>query len=171
MWLSSVLLVHSFIVHFLGVHAAPLLESDPDTYQWQTQLLRKPDWQRYIRSPKTNIIHPVGILSDLTEGNVTNPTGLVTGDGPTILTRTAPSNLTRTLRAGSNATPVIVVDFSQNVAGYLSIKFAGASNSTPGLPGIRLAFSETVQYGYLTNFSDFSRSDNVSHSNQMRTFK
>lgn len=59
---------------------------------------------------------------------------------------------------------MIVVDFGQNVAGYLSIKFAGASNSTPGLPGIRLAFSETIQYGYLTNFSDFSRSDNVGNS-------
>jgi hypothetical protein len=55
----------------------------------------------------------------------------------------------------------VVVDFGQNIAGYLSIKFGGASNSTPGLPGIRLAFSESIQYGYLTSVSDFSRSDNV----------
>ena len=58
--------------------------------------------------------------------------------------------------------PAIVVDFGQNIAGYFSISFAGASNSTPGLPGIRLAFSESIQYGYLGNVSDFSRSDFVS---------
>jgi len=163
MWLPSFFCIHSFVVYFVGINAAPA--PDADSYQWQSQLLRKPDWQKYIRSPKTNIIHPVGILSDFTRGNVTNPTGLVTGDGPTVFTRTAPSNISRTLRTNpTDATPVIVVDFGQNVAGYLSIKFAGASNSTPGLPGIRLAFSETIQYGYLTNFSDFSRSDNVGNS-------
>jgi hypothetical protein len=53
--------------------------------------------------------------------------------------------------------PAVVVDFGQVVAGFLSITFAGASSNNPG---IRLAFSETIQY--LTDVSDFSRSNNVS---------
>lgn len=54
-------------------------------------------------------------------------------------------------------TPSVVVDFGQNVVGYLQIDFAGASDN---FPGIQLGFSETLEY--LTNTSDFTRSDNVS---------
>jgi hypothetical protein len=48
-----------------------------------------------------------------------------------------------------------VLDFGQNVVGFLSIEFVGASNNAPG---IELAFSESLEY--LTEKSDFTRSDN-----------
>lgn len=56
----------------------------------------------------------------------------------------------------SLVTPTIVVDFGINVVGFPQISFGGASSNSPG---IRLAFSETLQY--LSETSDFSRSDNV----------
>ena len=53
-------------------------------------------------------------------------------------------------------TPTIVVDFGINVVGFPQISFGGASTNHPG---VRLAFSETLEY--LTEISDFTRSDNV----------
>lgn len=163
MFQHGLLLLHLFEILVMTTVAAPAPGSS--AYQVQSQLgSSSPDaWQKYVRAPSTQIIHPASIVPSFTEGNVTNPDGLLTGNGPTILTRTAPP------QSGANggvapadATPVIVVDFGQNVAGYLSINFGGAFNSTPGLPGVRLAFSESIQYGYLTAVSDFSRSDNAS---------
>lgn len=109
------------------------------------------NWHKYIRSPSSEIVQPVRVLSEYTVGNVTNPNGLLTGKGPTVLSRKK-----------GGITPMVVVDFGQNIAGFLSIDFGKSSNSTPGLPGIRLAFSETKQY--LTDVSDFTRSYNVSCS-------
>lgn len=118
--------------------------------QPQAQLNETPtDWQKYVRSPPNQIIRPVRVVANYTQGNVTSPGGLLTGRGSTILTRPASSDIV----------PTIVVDFGQNVVGFLSISFGGSYNATPGQPGIRLAFSETLEY--LTNTSDFSRSDNV----------
>jgi len=54
------------------------------------------------------------------------------------------------------AAPRVVVDFGQNIVGFLQVAFAGASAN---YPGVRFAFSETTEY--LTNISDFTRSDNV----------
>jgi hypothetical protein len=51
--------------------------------------------------------------------------------------------------------PSVVVDFGKDVVGYPRLQLAGASANDPGL---ELAFSETQQY--LTNVSDFTRSDN-----------
>lgn len=51
--------------------------------------------------------------------------------------------------------PSVTIDFGKNVVGYPHIDFAWAS---AGNPGVRLAFSETTEY--LTNRSDFARSDN-----------
>jgi hypothetical protein len=59
------------------------------------------------------------------------------------------------LVAPDPAPPSVVVDFGKVVVGYPRLTFAGAS---PGHPGVRLAFSESTQY--LTDRSDFSRSDN-----------
>lgn len=122
-------------------------------YNMQSQLLSRqnpsdsPSWQKYVRAPSSDVIAPQGIVT--TSGNVTNPNALLQQDGQvTTLTRAR----------GSNTIPSITVDFGQNTAGYLSINFAGASGGTP--PGIRLAFSETLEY--LSDISDFSRSDNVS---------
>ncbi|KAM3083989.1 hypothetical protein ACMFMG_001905 [Clarireedia jacksonii] len=121
-----------------------------DRYDLQNQLNRKdvvghsPAWQKYVRAPKSNIIKPQGIVT--TGGNVKNANALLSqGGGVATLTRAA----------GSSIVPSITVDFGLNVAGYLSIRFAGASKKTPG---IRLAFSETLEY--LSDLSDFSRSDN-----------
>jgi hypothetical protein len=149
-------LLHSLVI-FLFTIIITVSAAPASSYSFQNQLgsAGPDDWQKYVRSPSTQIIYPKSIVANLTLGNVTNPDGLLTGHGKTILTR----------REGTDAAediPTIVVDFGQNIAGYLSIKFGGASNSTPGLPGIRLAFSESIQYGYLTEVSDFSRSDNVS---------
>ena len=59
--------------------------------------------------------------------------------------------------------PSVVVDFGKPVVGFLSISFAGASNNRPG---IRLAFSEMIEY--LTDVSDFTRSYNVSLNSPFR---
>ncbi|WP_042405028.1 alpha-L-rhamnosidase-related protein [Streptacidiphilus carbonis] len=50
--------------------------------------------------------------------------------------------------------PSITLDFGKVVVGYPRISFAGASGNSPG---VRLAFSETLQY--LSDRSDFTRSD------------
>ncbi|KAK2022151.1 Six-hairpin glycosidase [Colletotrichum zoysiae] len=121
-------------------------------------------WYRYVRASESRTIQPVGVVSDLTRGSVTNPPGLVKGDGgPTILYRPTEQD----------EIPSVTVDFGQNTVGILSISFAGSSTSAlPGevknaetdrgvndeRPGIRLAFSETLQF--LSNVSDFSRSYN-----------
>lgn len=150
MFLRSLLLLHTFISLLPHVNAAPVS-------QWQEELgTEAPDnWQTYVRSPPTEIVHPVRLVSDQTLGNVTNPDGFLTGKGSTILTRTDESDVP----------PAIVVDFGQNIVGYVSISFGGAYNTTPGLPGIRLAFSETLEY--LTNVSDFTRSYNVRSQYQL----
>jgi hypothetical protein len=157
--------LHSFVIFlFAIIRAAAAPAPASPAYQFQNQLGSNgaDDWQKYVRSPSTQIIHPKSIVANYTLGNVTNPDGLLTGRGKTILTRPAPGSKNS---SAAESIPTIVVDFGQNIAGYLSIKFAGALNSTHGLPGIRLAFSESIQYGYLTDVSDFSRSDNVSGLN------
>lgn len=103
-------------------------------------------WQQYVRAPSSTVVTPVGIVANETIGNVTNPDALLTSGGAlTILSR----------ENSSSDIPTVVVDFGQDVVGFLQINFAGATSNGPG---IRLAFSETIEY--LTNISDFSRSDN-----------
>lgn len=123
-------------------HAAALGKRGPTKQQ--------ADWQQYIRSPQTSIVKPQSILSANTTGNVTNPDGLLgTNGSPTVLTR----------KEGDDSIPSLIVDFGQNIVGVLAVDFAGSSNSTEGYPGLKLAFSETQQF--LTNVSDFTRSDNL----------
>ncbi|KAL1971359.1 hypothetical protein VTN77DRAFT_311 [Rasamsonia byssochlamydoides] len=100
-------------------------------------------WQQYIVAPKSRRIAPIAILSR--SGNVSNAEALITREGVTRLYRAA----------SSDDVPQVVLDFGQNVVGFLQISFAGASANNPG---IRLAFSETQEY--LTKVSDFTRSDN-----------
>ncbi|KAJ5554257.1 hypothetical protein N7513_004216 [Penicillium frequentans] len=113
-------------------------------------------WHKYVRSPSDYLLKPQSILSANTTGNVTNPDGLLGGNG-------SPTTLTR--NEGDTSVPTLVVDFGQNVVGIVSITFAGSSNSSEGLPGLKLAFSETQQY--LTNVSDFTRSDNMAASQKL----
>lgn len=126
------------------------------TYQIQNQehleeidSRANPSWQKYVRAPSSNIVPPQSIVT--TSGQVTNPNCILQkGRGVTTLTRSS----------GSNNIPSIIVDFGQNTVGWLSINFAGATGPAGSAPGIRLAFSETLQY--LSDLSDFSRSNSVS---------
>jgi hypothetical protein len=147
MFLRSVLLFHSFTCLWYAIDATP--------YDGQTQLASEApdDWHKYVRSPPNRIVYPARIVANYTQGNVTNPQGLLTGKGSTLFTRTSLNS------SAPDLAPTVVVDFGQNIAGYLSISFGGSSNSTPGRPGIRLAFSETLEF--LTDKSDFSRGYNV----------
>ncbi|CAN8097334.1 unnamed protein product [Discula destructiva] len=115
-------------------------------------------WQKYVRAPSSKTITPVAWLEAYSKGNITNPNGIV-GDGVTTLTR----------KDTDDDMPSIVLDFGQNHVGILSINFAGSETfsgheqdsnaSIAALPGITLAFSESLEY--LTNRSDFTRSDNL----------
>lgn len=146
--------IRIFIILFIS----PVLAD----YSWQDRLNAREDWQKYIRAPPTNIVRPVRVLGEYTRGNVTNPEGLLTGKGSTLLARNGTAqNTTWAFADPYDIPPAIVIDFGQNIAGLLSIKFGGAYNTTPGLPGIRLAFSETLQF--LSDLSDFSRSNNVGY--------
>ncbi|KAE9367272.1 glycoside hydrolase family 78 protein [Stipitochalara longipes BDJ] len=148
MFLRSVLLFHSFTCLWNAIDAI--------SYDGQTQLASESpdDWQKYVRSPANRIVYPASIVANYTQGNVTNPKGLLTGKGSTLFTRTPPGNA-----SAPDLSPTVVVDFGQNIAGYLSISFGGSYNSTPGRPGIRLAFSETLEY--LSTLSDFTRGFNL----------
>ena len=110
---------------------------------------KPPSWHKYVRSSPNSVVNPLRIIPQYTIGNVTNPNGLLGKGSPTILTRNSSSSLP----------PTIVVDFGQNTVGIISIAFAGSSNYSSARPGIRLAFSETLQF--LSDVSDFSRSYNV----------
>jgi len=103
-------------------------------------------WHSYVRAPNSSIIYPARIIN--TAGNVTGADNLLLpGDAFTTLSRLSTSS----------EIPGIVVDFGQNVVGYPIFSFTGASEN---YPGIRVAFSETIEY--LSDVSDFSRSYNVS---------
>jgi len=106
-------------------------------------------WHKYVRAPSSETVTPKGIVPGSPTGGVSNPSGLINGYGPTVLSRLH----------SSDPIPSLIVDFGQNLAGYLNIKLKGSSNSSNALPGLRLAFSETLQY--LTDRSDFTRSDNA----------
>ena len=154
--LSSVLFADILLLALSCVTPAA---ATPAPSQSAHRSVQDADWQKYVRAPASTTVLPVSIVSSYTAGSVTNPEGLLAAGGDaTVLTRPVPAS------GGTDVIPVVVVDFGQNIVGYLSINFAGASNDSAGLAGIRLAFSETTDYGYLTDTSDFSRSDNVSSS-------
>ncbi|OTA89008.1 glycoside hydrolase family 78 protein [Hypoxylon sp. CO27-5] len=106
-------------------------------------------WHQYVRAPPNNIVKPKAILSEYTSGEVTNPEGIVTGSGATTLSR---------LGDGTDI-PNVVLDFGQNIVGLSELEFASSTNASDGFPGLRLYFSETLEF--LTDRSDFTRSDNA----------
>ena len=108
-----------------------------------TALAAQPSWHKYVRAPESNLVTPKAILH--TNGSVENAENLVSKSGVSILKR--PST--------NDTVASITLDFGQNIIGFIQVHFAGASNNHPG---IRLTFSETKEY--LTNVSDFTRSDN-----------
>lgn len=134
----------------LAVAAAVATAASSPTGQQQLLDSNATSWHRYVKAPADKKIAPARILSQYTTGNVTNADGLLRrGSNPVVLSRLA----------ADDGVPTLVVDFGLNVAGQLSIDFAGSSNTTTGFPGITLAFSETLQY--LSDRSDFTRSDNA----------
>lgn len=110
---------------------------------------QEPSWHQYVRSPSSTTVKPIGIVANYTTGDIQNPDGLVNGKDATVFSRAT----------SQDTAPTLVVDFGQNVVGQLSIGFAGSTNGSQGLPGMRLAFSETLQF--LGDRSDFTRSDNA----------
>lgn len=106
-------------------------------------------WHKYVRAPSSETVRPKGVVSGSVNGMVSHPEGLINGDSPTVLSRVN----------ANDPIPSLVVDFGQNLAGSLNLKLNGSSDSTSAFPGLRLAFSETLQY--LTERSDFTRSDNA----------
>lgn len=122
-----------------GAAAAPAPRAD---YPWSST-----DWHKYVRSPASSTVKPSKVLSDRIEGDVRNPDGLIDGSAPTELKRTS-----------EQGPPTIVVDFGLNVVGLLRIGFEGSESGGDdgSLPGLKLAFSETLEY--LTDKSDYTRS-------------
>ena len=101
----------------------------------------KDTWQRYVMAPTSRDVLPVRVLSRT--GDVTHARGVL-GSGIARLQRSTPQDVV----------PSVTVDFGKVVVGYPKISFAGSSGTNPG---VRLAFSESLQY--LTDRSDFTRSD------------
>lgn len=107
-------------------------------------------WERFVRAPPSRLVKPKVIIPEYTLGGIVNPDGVISGEELTILYRDG----------NSNSTPTLVVDFGQNVVGLPVIEFAGSTNaSTGGFPGLRLYFSESLEF--LGDRSDFTRSDNA----------
>lgn len=139
------LLVYWAYIH--GLIPAALLVADAA----QNSSDDTPSWHQYVRAPASRTVLPKDVLSEYTAGNVTNAKALVSGKGDT-------AYLTRDSEADD--VPTVVIDFGQNVVGLLEIDFAGSTSySGQGRPGLKLSFSETLQF--LTNRSDFTRSDNA----------
>jgi hypothetical protein len=97
------------------------------------------NWQRYVVAPTSRNVLPVRVLSST--GDVTNAQGVL-GSGVARLQRSTPQDVV----------PSVTVDFGKVVVGYPKISFAGSSGTNPG---VRLAFSESIQY--LTDRSDWTR--------------
>lgn len=139
---------------FLLILLSPLITATPAPQQ-ELASKYESSWQKYVRAPTSKSVLPARVLDQYTAGNVENPDGFVVHNGLTVLTR----------QDQDEDEPTIVVDFGQTFAGLLSIEFDGAeaygtdNDSTGGLPGLTLAFSETLEG--LTDRSDFTRSDNA----------
>ncbi|KAF2796060.1 glycoside hydrolase family 78 protein [Melanomma pulvis-pyrius CBS 109.77] len=108
-----------------------------------TTLAQNTSWHQYVRAPNTTMVSPSRIIT--TENNVTNAEALLSTDSSFAI-------LSRELEDSS---PSITIDFGLNIVGFPIFTFAGASSNSPG---IRVAFSETMQF--LGDRSDFTRSDN-----------
>ncbi|ORY69466.1 family 78 glycoside hydrolase [Pseudomassariella vexata] len=139
------MLIASYLLHIVLWSLFQLLVSSSSAV-WERDDI--PSWHQYVRAPSSSTVTPKKVLAGYSNGNVTNAGGLVDGSGTTYLSRSE----------NSSEVPTVVVDFGQNVVGLLTIDFVGAKNYTHGQPGIKLIFSETLEF--LADKSDFSRSDN-----------
>jgi hypothetical protein len=108
-----------------------------------SSLAQNISWHQYVRAPSTALVSPFRIVSF--ENNVTNADFLLNTN----------STYTTLSRSDGDPAPSITIDFGLNIVGFPIFNFAGASSNSPG---IRVAFSETLQF--LGDRSDFTRSDN-----------
>ncbi|PHH66618.1 hypothetical protein CDD81_6455 [Ophiocordyceps australis] len=113
-----------------------------------TPTVQRPSWQKYIRSPETRVIKPVDVMPHRIVGGVKYSHNLLHGNR-TFLVR----------HSVLEDPPSLVVDFGRVVVGLLEIDFGGSHNLSAARPGIRLAFSETLEF--LSHRSDYTRSDNA----------
>src|SRR6201994_2610028 len=90
----------------------------------------KPDWQKYVETPKGTNVCPTAIES--TAGSVSGAQGLVCG---------GPGGATLTLTAGG-ATPTIVLDYGKEVGGVPYFTVTSASGS----PQLKAGYSEGLNY-------------------------
>ncbi|KAF2094246.1 glycoside hydrolase family 78 protein [Rhizodiscina lignyota] len=127
----------------MGLLPVVLVAFSSFIYIAQAAATTSPSWHKYVRAPKSQIVYPAKVFN--VTGDVTNADALLNHKGKTAFTR----------KATSDTVPSVTLDFGQNIVGYPQISFSGTSANHPG---IRLVFSESTQY--LTNVSDFSRSDN-----------
>lgn len=156
-WMSLVSLL--FLTGFLLFHVGQVT---PLTWVWpgtedlfDVRWTDHDDWHKYVRAPPSRTVYPKAVLDGYTTGNVSNPDALLSGDGSLSLSRSK----------DDDKVPSLVFDFGQNLAGVVSIDFLDSVNGSEGYPGLRLAYSETLQF--LSDRSDFSRSDNVSYTGEI----
>lgn len=132
----------SFTVYWTLIHDLISASSSSDAQR------DVPSWHQYVRAPSTRSVSPEAVLSQYTNGAVTDPENLIHG-GETTFSRSD----------DAAPIPTVVLDFGQNVVGLLAISFnTSASYAPQGYPGMKLSFSETLEF--LTSRSDFTRSDN-----------
>lgn len=154
-WIEHVLnSIWRFLIQFPGLALlftsfTPPINNDFTRSQVPLNKNQGESWYKYVRASPSRTVYPSRILTKYTKGNLTNAEALLHDKGVTTLTR----------NNSSSREPTIVIDFGQNTAGLLQIEFAGSTNFTRGRPGLRLAYSETLQF--LSDRSDFSRSYNV----------
>jgi hypothetical protein len=97
------------------------------------------DWQDYVLAPAGRTVRPTALLAaDPRGGSITGtPTAAVRGHGTVRLT--APGD--------RGTSPLLMLDFGQDVGGTVQITVTGASNPRPDL---RVCFSESRMYQALT---------------------
>ncbi|PHH69140.1 hypothetical protein CDD82_7972 [Ophiocordyceps australis] len=109
---------------------------------------KPPSWHKFIQSPGARIIKPVDIVDKRVNGTVKDPYNFLLGEQTFLLRRSVMEDV-----------PSVVVDFGRVVVGTLEIDFGVSHNFSAGRPGVRLAFSETLEF--LSDRSDYTRSDSA----------
>lgn len=127
-------------------------------------------WHQYVETPGNMVVDPMSVVPEMTRGDVKNAASLlVRVNGSS--NDSQPAILTRWKKGDEE--PVLVLDFGRNVVGLVVIEFENSkttrekaleegipfSEKTKARPGIRLSFSETLEF--LGEKSDFTRSYNI----------
>ncbi|XXG96656.1 Kynureninase (L-kynurenine hydrolase) [Hypoxylon texense] len=137
----------TFLRSLLWTYGAALYHASSN--QFANAQTNDTSWHKYVRAPSSSTVKPKAVLGNHTLGQVVNAENLLTGDNTTVLIR----------QGADDAVPTVVLDFGQNIVGLLEIDFASSTNASDGLPGLKLSFSESLEF--LTDRSDFTRSDNA----------